>query len=108
MAALRARAEFVGVTITTRAVYDRQFPELCAKVVSHVRLNPRELVEVRFRACPPEVSRARREVGAMRKSSLRVTFTIFVAGLLLASAGEPAVRAKGAASRRLGTVTGLV
>ncbi|MFL6229757.1 MAG: carboxypeptidase-like regulatory domain-containing protein [Pyrinomonadaceae bacterium] len=44
----------------------------------------------------------------MRKSSLRVTFTIFVAGLLLASAGEPAVRAKGAASRRLGTVTGLV
>ncbi|MDT7604426.1 MAG: hypothetical protein QOF61_2423 [Acidobacteriota bacterium] len=44
----------------------------------------------------------------MRKSSLRVTLTLLAAALLLASASQPAVRAKGGTSRRLGTVTGLV
>jgi hypothetical protein len=48
----------------------------------------------------------------MGKSSLRVTFKFFArflaAALLVAAAGVPATQAKGAASRRLGTVTGLV
>jgi hypothetical protein len=48
----------------------------------------------------------------MGKSSLRVTFRFFptflAATLLVAVAGAPAAHAKGGASRRLGTVTGLV
>lgn len=48
----------------------------------------------------------------MGRSSLRVPFRLFpgllVAALLVAAAGVPAAHAKGVASRRLGTVTGLV
>ncbi|HVG30720.1 MAG TPA: carboxypeptidase-like regulatory domain-containing protein [Pyrinomonadaceae bacterium] len=48
----------------------------------------------------------------MGTSSLRVTFKFFAgflaATLLAAASGAPAAQAKGAASRRLGTVTGLV
>jgi hypothetical protein len=45
----------------------------------------------------------------MRKNSLRVTLTLFAATLfLLAPVSQPAALAKGGASRRLGTVTGLV
>ena len=53
----------------------------------------------------------------MGKSSLRVTFRLFdnrffagflAAALVVAGAGAPAAQAKGGASRRLGTVTGLV
>jgi hypothetical protein len=44
----------------------------------------------------------------MRKSSLRVSLTLLAAAFLLATANLPASYAKGAASRRLGTVTGLV
>lgn len=48
----------------------------------------------------------------MGNSSLRVTFKFFAsfiaAALFVATAAEPAAHAKGGASRRLGTVTGLV
>ena len=44
----------------------------------------------------------------MRKNSLRVTLTFFVAALLLATASQPTARAKSMVGRRLGTVTGLV
>jgi hypothetical protein len=44
----------------------------------------------------------------MRKNSLRLTLTFLAAAFLLATANLPASYAKGGASRRLGTVTGLV
>jgi hypothetical protein len=44
----------------------------------------------------------------MRKFSRRVTFVLFAAALLASASAERTAEAKGGASRRLGTVTGLV